>query len=49
MNFEGLQTLWEKSGKFTKIISQQDIHKSKISWAHLYAKHWSSKTSVKIN
>jgi hypothetical protein len=38
MNFKGVQTLWEKSGKFTKILSQHDLHKSKFSWAHLYAK-----------
>jgi hypothetical protein len=49
MNFEGLQTLGEKSGKFTKILSQQDLHKREFSWAHLYAKIWSSKTSVKMN
>ncbi len=38
MNFKGVQTLWEKSGKFTKILSQHDLHKSIFSWAHLYAK-----------
>ncbi len=38
MNFEGLQALWEKSGKFTKILSQHDLQKSEFSWAHLYAK-----------
>jgi hypothetical protein len=30
--------LWEKSVKFTKILSQHDFHKSEFSWAHLYAK-----------
>jgi hypothetical protein len=38
MNFKGVQTLWEKSGKFTKILSQHGLYKSKFSWAHLYAK-----------
>jgi hypothetical protein len=38
MNFKGLQTLWEKSGKFNKILSQHDIHKSEFSWSHLYVK-----------
>jgi hypothetical protein len=49
MNFKGVQTLWEKSGKFTKILSQQDLHKSEFSWAHLFVKIWSSNTSVKMN
>jgi hypothetical protein len=31
MNFKGVQTLWEKSDKFTKILSQQDLHKSEFS------------------
>jgi hypothetical protein len=47
MNFKGVQTLWEKSGKFTKILSLLDIHKSEFSWAHFYARFWSSNTSVK--
>jgi hypothetical protein len=38
MNFKGVQTLWGKSGKFTKILSQHGIQKSEFSWAHLYAK-----------
>jgi hypothetical protein len=38
-----------KSSKFTKLLSQQDLHKSEFSWAYLYAKIWSSKTSVKMN
>jgi hypothetical protein len=38
MNFKGVQTLWEKSSKLTKILSQHGIHKSGFSWAHLYAK-----------
>jgi hypothetical protein len=49
MNFEGIQSLWEKSGKFTKILSRQDPHKSEFRWAHLYAQIWSSKMSVKMN
>jgi hypothetical protein len=49
MNFRGVQSLWEKSGKFTKILSQQDLHESEFSWAHLCAKLWSSKISVKMN
>jgi hypothetical protein len=27
-----------KSGKFNKILSQHDIHKSEFSWSHLYVK-----------
>jgi hypothetical protein len=38
MNFKGDQTLWKKSGKFTKILPQHGIHKSEFSWARLYAK-----------
>jgi hypothetical protein len=38
MNFKGVQTLWEKFGKFTKILPEHELHKSKFSWAHLYAK-----------
>jgi hypothetical protein len=38
MNFKGVQTLWEKSGKFTKILSQRDLDKSEFSLAHMYAK-----------
>jgi hypothetical protein len=49
MNFKGVQTLWEKSGKFNKILPQQGIHEREFRWAHLCAKIWSSETSVKIN
>jgi hypothetical protein len=49
MNFKGVPTLWEKSGKFTKNLSQLVLHKSEFSWAHFYARSWSSKTSVKVN
>jgi hypothetical protein len=49
MNFKGVRTLWEKSDKFTKNLSQLVIHINEFSWAHLYAKIWSSNTSVKIN
>jgi hypothetical protein len=38
MNFKGVKTLWKKSGKFNKILSQPDIHKSEFSWAHFYEK-----------
>jgi hypothetical protein len=38
MNFKGVQTLWKKSGKFSKILSQYDLYKSEFSWAHLNAK-----------
>jgi hypothetical protein len=34
MNIKGVQTLWEKSGKFTKILSQLVLHKSEFNWAH---------------
>jgi hypothetical protein len=49
MNFKGAQSLWEKSTKFTKILYQHDLNNSEFSWAHLYAKNWSSNTSVKMN
>jgi hypothetical protein len=38
MNFKVVQTLWKKSGKFTKILSQHGLHKSGFSWAHVYEK-----------
>jgi hypothetical protein len=38
MNFKGVQPLPEKYGKFTKILSKQDPHKSEFSWTHLNAK-----------
>jgi hypothetical protein len=38
MNFKGVKTLWEKSGKFTKILSQHDLPKSEFSWVHFYVK-----------
>jgi hypothetical protein len=38
MNFKGVQTLREKSDKFTKILPQHGLHKSEFSWAHVYAK-----------
>jgi hypothetical protein len=49
MNFKGVQTSWEKSGTFTKNLSQLALQKSKFCWAHLHARSWSSKTSVKVN
>jgi hypothetical protein len=36
MNFKGVQTFWEKSDKFSKILPWLDLHKSEYSWAHLY-------------
>jgi hypothetical protein len=36
MNFKGVQTFWEKSEKFPKILSCLDLHKIEFSWAHLY-------------
>jgi hypothetical protein len=47
MNFKGVQTLWEKSRKSSKILTWHAIHKSEFSWAHLYARFLSSNTSVK--
>jgi hypothetical protein len=38
MNFKGVQTLREKFGKFTRILSQYGLHKREFSWAHLYVK-----------
>jgi hypothetical protein len=49
MNFKGVQTLWEKSGKFTKNLSQLVLHNNEFSWEYLYARSWSSKISVKVN
>jgi hypothetical protein len=46
-NFKGVQTLWQKSGKFTKILSQLDLHKGEFSWVHLYAGNLSFYTNVK--
>jgi hypothetical protein len=37
MNFKGVQTFWEISNKFSKSPSWPDLHKTKFSWAHLYA------------
>jgi hypothetical protein len=47
MKFKGVQTLLEKSGKFPKILSYLELHKSELSWAHLYARDWDSYRSVK--
>jgi hypothetical protein len=47
MNFKGVQTLWKRSGRFTKILSQLDIHKGEFSWVYLYAGNLSFYTSVK--
>jgi hypothetical protein len=47
MNFKGVPTSREKYDKFTKILSQHDLLKSKFSWVHLYTKIWISNTSVK--
>jgi hypothetical protein len=38
MNFKGVQTLWEKSSKLTKILARHGLHKSEFSLAHFYAK-----------
>jgi hypothetical protein len=38
MNFKGIQTFWEKSDKFFKILSWLDLHKSEFSWTHLYVR-----------
>jgi hypothetical protein len=46
MNFKGVQTLWEKYGKITKILSQLDFHNCEFSLVHLYERSWSSNTSV---
>jgi hypothetical protein len=36
MNFKWVQTMLQKYGKFTKILSQLDLHKGEFSWVHLY-------------
>jgi hypothetical protein len=38
MNFKGVQSLWGKSGKFTKNPFQLFLHKSEFSWTHLFAR-----------
>jgi hypothetical protein len=47
MNFKGVQTLWKKSGKFSKILSQLELHKCEFSLAHLYARNLIPNPSVK--
>jgi histidyl-tRNA synthetase len=47
MNFKGVETLWEKFEKFSKILTWLGHHKSDFSWAHLYARNLSFYTSVK--
>jgi hypothetical protein len=37
LNFKGVQTFWEKSDKFTKILSLTDLHECEFSWSQLYA------------
>jgi hypothetical protein len=32
LNFKGIQTLWKKSGKFSKNLYGLDLHKSEFSW-----------------
>jgi hypothetical protein len=49
MNFKGVQTLWEKLDKFTKILSQHGLHNGEFSFLHLYARSWSSNTCVKVS
>jgi hypothetical protein len=48
MSFKGVQTLWEKSGKFTKNLPLLDLHTLEFNWAHLYAIIVSFYTSVKM-
>jgi hypothetical protein len=38
MNFKRDLDLSEKSGKFSKILSCLDFHKSEFSWDNLYAR-----------
>jgi hypothetical protein len=47
MNCKGVQTIREKSDKFSTILSSLDLHKSEFSWAHLYARILRYNTSVK--
>jgi hypothetical protein len=49
MNFKGVQTLFEKIYKFTKILSQHDLHKGEFSWAHLYAKFGVLQASKRVD
>jgi hypothetical protein len=49
MNFKGVQTLWEKLDKFTKILSQHGLNNGEFSFLHLYARSWSSNTCVKVS
>jgi hypothetical protein len=47
LNFKRLQTFWEKSHKFIKILTPRDLHEYEFKLAHLFAKLGSSFTSVK--
>jgi hypothetical protein len=38
MNFKRDLSLLEKSGRFSKILSRLDLHKSEFRWDHLYAR-----------
>jgi hypothetical protein len=40
MNFKRDLNLLEKSGKFPKILSWHDLHKSEFSWDRLHARMW---------
>jgi hypothetical protein len=47
--FKGVQTFWEKSGKFIRSLSWSDLPKYEFSWPHLYAGKWSFYTSVPLS
>jgi hypothetical protein len=47
LNFKGVQTLWEKSRKISKILCWLNLRNCEFNWAHLHARICSSYTSVK--
>jgi hypothetical protein len=48
LNFKGVQTFWEKSHKFPKILSWGDIDEHQFCWSHLYGWIWSFYTSAPL-
>jgi hypothetical protein len=40
MNFKRVQTFWEISDKFSKILYCLDLQKNEFSWAHLSTRNW---------
>jgi hypothetical protein len=49
LNFKGIQTFWQKSQNFLKILSSHDLQEYEFRLAHLYSRIWSSFTSGKYD